>query len=144
MLLNIFTDSSSSKADDKRQGRRVRSGRLQQENPQQEGARRTAQKSKISRPSKCHTSCVSFLIVSTRSLFQQEEEAAKAVLQDFVATFDSNGKAGPKMFVKGDTINPASSEDKSPGDKLLNRLVVVQKTIDLRSKVKGFYFLSKE
>ena len=41
------------------------------------------------------------------------------MLQDFVATFDSNGKGGPKMFVKGDTINPSSNEEKSQSsDKL--------------------------
>ena len=39
---------------------------------------------------------------------KQEDEAAAQILDDFVASFENsnNNKTGPKMFVKGATINP--------------------------------------
>lgn len=39
---------------------------------------------------------------------QQEDEAAKEVLHDFVASFENTGKGIAKMFVKGAIVNPLS------------------------------------
>ena len=50
--------------------------------------------------------------------FQQEDQAAAEVLEDFVSSFDnSGGKSMAKMFVKGAVINPLSKDDKDTPDK---------------------------
>ena len=55
--------------------------------------------------------CNSFLTVEF-SIGQQEEEAAAQVYEEFVASFEDQGKSLNKAWVKGGVVNPASRSGK--------------------------------
>lgn len=50
-----------------------------------------------------------FCLSKKKIILKQDNLATAEVLEDFVASFDSNGKPIVKMFVKGATINPANN-----------------------------------